>query len=215
MCVCDPHPRLLTGRVSFGITKNEPDILAELDGRLVLSFRQRVENSAKVHRWFNYLQVVLEEAEGQLGYFIFHWIVFKRWQKGEREREMGKKWENREVWSFYCQWAEKEKNLNQKWKNCTLLLLKRTQGHWSCESVHIISFTTWMKRPLPQTALLIIELEPLVPPENTNQCDCDGNLQGAKNLDQLQRVEWFWARRYAPHITQKARGLLHSYRVLL
>lgn len=140
MCVCDPHPRLLTGRVSFGITKNEPDILAELDGRLVLSFRQRVENSAKVHRWFNYLQVVLEEAEGQLGYFIFHWIVFKRWQKGERERE---KWERSERIErfevFTVNELKRKKNLNQKWKNCTLLLLKRTQGHWSCESVHIMN----------------------------------------------------------------------------
>lgn len=50
VCVCDPHPRLLTGRVSFGIAKNEPDILAELDGSLVLSFRQCVQNSAEVHR---------------------------------------------------------------------------------------------------------------------------------------------------------------------
>lgn len=161
MCVCDPHPRLLTGRVSFGITKNEPDILAELDGRLVLSFRQRVENSAEVHRWFNYLQVVLEEAEGQLGYFIFHWIVFKRWQKGERERwERSERIERFEV--FTVNELKRKKNLNQKWKNCILLLLKGTQGHWSCESDHIISFTTWMKRPLPQTALIIIELEPLV-----------------------------------------------------
>ncbi len=31
------HPRLLTGRVSFGIAENEPDIFAELNGRLVLS----------------------------------------------------------------------------------------------------------------------------------------------------------------------------------
>lgn len=38
VCVCVSHPRLLTGRVSFGIAENEPDIFAELNGRLVLSF---------------------------------------------------------------------------------------------------------------------------------------------------------------------------------
>ena len=44
------YPRLLAGRVCFGIAKNEPDVFAELDGRLVLSFSQIVENRAKVHR---------------------------------------------------------------------------------------------------------------------------------------------------------------------
>lgn len=58
------HPRLLTGRVSFGIAENEPDIFAELNGRLVLSFCKRVEDGAKVHWGFDYLQVVLGEAEG-------------------------------------------------------------------------------------------------------------------------------------------------------
>lgn len=40
-CVCVfvfvPHPRLFTGRVSFGIAENEPDVFAELNWRLVLS----------------------------------------------------------------------------------------------------------------------------------------------------------------------------------
>lgn len=51
MCVCahGSHPRLLAGRVCFGIAKNEPDIFAELNGRLVLSFSQIVKNRAKVH----------------------------------------------------------------------------------------------------------------------------------------------------------------------
>lgn len=43
------HPRLLTGRVSFGIAENEADIFAELDRRLVLPFYQRVEDGAEVH----------------------------------------------------------------------------------------------------------------------------------------------------------------------
>lgn len=34
-----PHPRFLTGRVSFGITENEADVFAKLNGGLVLSCR--------------------------------------------------------------------------------------------------------------------------------------------------------------------------------
>lgn len=37
VCVFVPHPRLFTGRVSFGIAENEPDVFAELNWRLVLS----------------------------------------------------------------------------------------------------------------------------------------------------------------------------------
>ena len=71
VCVCVSHPRLFTGRVSFGIAENEPDVFAELDGRLVLSLRQRVENGAEVHRRLDYLQVVLGEGRGKFGHFNY------------------------------------------------------------------------------------------------------------------------------------------------
>lgn len=69
VCVCLSHPRLLTGRVSFGIAENEADIFAELNRRLVLSFCQCVENCAEVHRRVHDLQVVLGEEGGWGGTF--------------------------------------------------------------------------------------------------------------------------------------------------
>ena len=48
--MCVSHPRLLTGRVSFGVAENEADVFAELDGSLVLSVFEGVEDGAEVHR---------------------------------------------------------------------------------------------------------------------------------------------------------------------
>lgn len=53
------HPGLLAGSVSFGITKNEPHVFAELNGRLVLPLCQITKNGAKVHGGVHDLQVVL------------------------------------------------------------------------------------------------------------------------------------------------------------
>lgn len=51
-------PGLLTGRVSFGVAENEPDVFAELNGRLVLSFFERFEDGAEVYWRVNDLKVV-------------------------------------------------------------------------------------------------------------------------------------------------------------
>lgn len=57
------HPRLLTGRVSFGVAENEADIFAELKRWWVLSVCQPAENGPKVHRWLHYLQIVLKKGK--------------------------------------------------------------------------------------------------------------------------------------------------------
>lgn len=66
VCVCVSHPGLLTGRVSFGVAENEPDVFAELNGRLVLSFFERFEDGAEVYWRVNDLKVVLRTKERSL-----------------------------------------------------------------------------------------------------------------------------------------------------
>ena len=80
MCVCYDvsHPRLLAGRVGLGVTEDEADVLAEVDGRLVLPVGECALHGAEVHGGLHDLQVVLQGLQPQQRHRYFTMLVSQR-----------------------------------------------------------------------------------------------------------------------------------------